>query len=447
MRPSYAWFARLWGVAVIAHLVAYPAAGEGVTRQAVSLLLAVGAVGLVVRPGDRRLLGAVAGLTLVHAFVEAPVIGNHWVLAALVSAAILVSLTRPDPWGWLAPTGRWMLLGFYSWAAFAKLNTGFFDPVTSCGLAYTNQLLGSWGLPLLPTGWGTAAAAGSALVELSVPVLLLVPRTRRWGVVLGMAFHTLISFDLDQHFYDFTSVLLPLFGLFLPDGTTGKIEERAERMRPAALVGVAAALAVVAGLATVPPLTPLSLRILDTAPFALWIPFASGVVAAVTHGVLHSSARAPDLRLAESGRVGAVVLVGIVVANGLTPYLELKTGYGWNMYANLVTAAGESNHLVIRRTLPLTDVNASAVEIVATDDPGLAAYVGSGWAVPERNLRHYLADRPEATVTFRRDGVDRTVSGAEIGERLPLWAEKLQLFRSVDLRRPPRCQLVWLPAW
>lgn len=323
MRRPYVWFARLWGVGVVAHLVAYPAAGEGLGRAAVALLLAAAAIGLVVRPDDRRLLGAVAGLTPVHAFLEAPVVGNHWVLAALVSVAILVSLSRSDPWGWLAPTGRWMLLGFYSWAAFAKLNTGFFDPATSCGLAYTNQILGSWGLPLLPTGWGLATAVSSALVELSVPVLLLVPRARRWGVVVGMGFHTLISFDLDQHFYDFTSVLLPLFCLFLPDATTAELERRAEAVRPPLLAGLAAALAVLAGVASVGPLTPLTLRILGTAPFVLWIPFAAGLFAVVSRELLRSSAPAPGLGLPERGRAGALALVGIVIANGLTPYLEL----------------------------------------------------------------------------------------------------------------------------
>jgi len=261
-----------------------------------------------------------------------------------------------------------------------------------------------------------------------------------------MAFHTLISFDLDQHFYDFTSLLFALFGLFLPEEATGRLGERAGRLRPPALAAVAGLLAVLLGVSVLPT-SVLTVRILETAPFVAWIPFATGVVVAVVREVLAPDPGPVSLRLPAQGRAAAAVLVGVVVANGFTPYLELKTGYGWNMYANLVTADGESNHLVIRRTLPLTDVNASAVEIVATDDPGLAGYVGTGWAVPERNLRHYLADHPDTTVTFRRDGVERTATGAELGERLPLWAEKFQLFRSLDLHRPPRCQLTWLPAW
>ena len=50
-------------------------------------------------------------------------------------------------------------------------------------------------------------------------------------------------------------------------------------------------------------------------------------------------------------RVGHVVFLLVpllVVANGLTPYLELKTGFGWNMYANLRTVDGESNHSSFR---------------------------------------------------------------------------------------------------
>lgn len=450
MRPAAVWFARLWGVGIVAHLLANPAVGrDGAGIRVAAVVGGAAAIGLVLRPSDRRLLGLVSGLTLVHAFLEAPFIGNHWVLAAAISVAILVSLAQPDPWAWFAPTARWMLLGFYAWAAFNKLNAGFFDPTTSCGLAYTNQLLGSWGLPLVPAGGGAAvaSAAGTALVELSVPVLLMIPRTRRWGVMLGMAFHGLISFDLDQHFFDFTSLLLALFGLFLADETAERLDGRV-RLSGWVKGLVAGTLGVLVVVASVAPVTLVTIRLLETGMFVTWIPFLTWVLAAVfIEVVIRGGEASRELRLPSPGRVPAAVLVGLVVLNGLTPYLELKTGYGWNMYANLVTAGGESNHFVIRRTFPLTDGNADPVMILATDDLGLAAYIDSGWALPERNLRHYLADRPEATVTYEQAGVVRTGTGAELGERLPLWSEKLQLFRSIETRRPPRCQLVWLPAW
>ena len=58
------------------------------------------------------------------------------------------------------------------------------------------------------------------MTELSVPVLLAFTRTRRVGVLLALVFHTIISLDFDQHFYDFTAALVMLLCLFLPETTT-----------------------------------------------------------------------------------------------------------------------------------------------------------------------------------------------------------------------------------
>jgi hypothetical protein len=49
---------------------------------------------------------------------------------------------------------------------------------------------------------------------------------RHAGVLLGLAFHGLVSLDVAQHFYDFTAVLLALFVLFLSED----VGEAAERM-------------------------------------------------------------------------------------------------------------------------------------------------------------------------------------------------------------------------
>ena len=96
-----------------------------------------GRVLLVARPWDLALV-ATASLTIAVAVAEAPYIGNHWLLAALISVALLISVFKRDSWGWFSLTARWMLLGFYAWAAFNKLTEGFFDATASCGLFYAN---------------------------------------------------------------------------------------------------------------------------------------------------------------------------------------------------------------------------------------------------------------------------------------------------------------------
>src|SRR5690606_25004079 len=64
----------------------------------------------------------------------------------------------------------------------------------------------------------------------------------------------------------------------------------------------------------------------------------------------------------------------LAALNGLTPYLEVKTAYGWNMYSNLSMVDGKSNHFVFRAGLPLTDEQSDVVEITSSPDPRLQFY-------------------------------------------------------------------------
>lgn len=445
MVASWRWFARCFGVAVIAHLAGNPAGWRGdefggsPPLVAVSAALGVLAFVLVARPG-RRALGTTAALVLASLWWELPVSSNHWLLVGFVAVAVLISLTMRDPWAWFFVTGRWILLGFYSFAAFAKLNTGFLDPSVSCGVFYANQSLASFGLPTFEgdSVLGTLAIAGPVMTELSVPILLAFTRTRRVGVLVALAFHTIISLDFDQHFYDFTAALVMLLCLFLPDATTAALEGRASRLSRLRVVALTVAVAVVVA-SLLPPVPPavLVVRLLG---FGLWVPVALWLIVGVArHGIGPSS-----LQMRLPG-VSARLLVTVVVANGLTPYLEVKTALGFNMYANLVTVAGESNHLVVRRTLHLSHVQDDLLQVVRSNDPDLALYAEDGYLVPERNLLDYLARHPEVAVLVRDEEGERTLD-ADDGVEVPLVVGKLMAFRAVDEQAPPRCQAKWLPA-
>jgi hypothetical protein len=444
MGDPWRWFARTFGIAVVAHLagnppISRPDGAWPTALIAVSAAMGLLAVLLIVRP-SRLVLGSTAALVLGSVWLEAPFLSNHWLLAGFVAAAVLISLVHRDPWTWFSVTGRWILLGFYCFAAFAKLNTGFFDPAVSCGVFYANQSLGSFGWPAIGphNPVATLTIVGTVMTEMSVPILLAFTRTRRVGVLVALTFHTIISLDFDQHFYDFTAVLVMLLCLFLPESTLGGLEAKAARRGLGLTAGVSVSLLVV--VAAVVPQSTATTNILRLLPFVAWIPFAVWLIVTVARGGI---GRTP-LPMRLPGLV-AWALVGLVVANGLTPYLELKTAYGFNMYANLVTVAGESNHVVVRRTLHLTDVQDHLLTVVETDDPELARYAADGYLVPERNLLDYLARHPSTSVVVSDEDGQRTLDGTD-GVRLPVLAQKFQLFRAVDTREPPRCQAAWLPA-
>lgn len=440
-------FARMWAAAALAHLAGNPFYGDVWPRPSVVgvALLAVGVVAVVVlaRPGRRAML-VLAAAVLLSAALEAPMLSNHWLLAAAVSLAYIAAAGRGELF---APAARWTLVVFYAFAAFAKLNTGFLDPTTSCAVFYTNQALTAARLPALPPAGAAAAAVivATVLAEVAVPVLLAMPLTRHAGVLLGVAFHGLVSLDVAQHFYDFTAVLLALFVLFLAEdvgaAAARMIASVPERWRGLGSAGVAAfGLAVT--VANVTPLGPGGTWVLKWGSFAAWVPY----LAVMTWLTIHARAVVrPSWRLTP----GTAIVVGLVIVNGLTPYLELKTAYGFNMYANLVTTNGRSNHLLVGRTLPVRRDQERPVEIVFSSDRGLRRYTAQGYLIPWPSFRAYLAARPDVAVVYRRNGetlsLQRASDRPELVAPVPWWWRWMPL-RAIDSRDPPRCQAGFLPA-
>lgn len=437
--PAPRWFALLFALAVATHLIGNPP-GRSMALRIAAVALAVAALILVRRPASRRAWAAVASLVLLTAWLEAPVLGNHWLLAAAFAAAVLVAVVRDRPWCWLGTIVRLMFVAFYAFAAFAKLNTAFLDPAVSCAVFYANQGLAAWGLTTLPDSGAVAMlpVVAALAVELSVPVLLLVPRSRSAGVALAVLFHYVISLDIGQHFYDFTAVLLVGLMAFASDDVTGTIAAWYDRDRRRAAL-VAGVWAVLVALVVLPLGAP-GVVAARVGVLLLWIPTGAAIVW-LTVRALQRPAAVPLRPLG----IAALVLLGLVVVNGASPYLGIRTATGWNMYANLVTVGERANHLVVPAGVALA--TPSYVEVTATDDAQLRGYVDDGWLVPERNLRHHLAGRPSATVTYvRSDGTQVSGTGAELGRRTPEVVRRLLPLRAVDRSTPARCQALWLPA-
>lgn len=439
----FEWFQRFWGIAVLAHIIGNPRVGQVIPDPS-ALGIATLATGLVaiiaiLQPYDRRILLALAALVPVTLFFEAPVLSNHWMLMGMISLALLAAVLSSDSWNWFSSTARGMHLVFYGFAAFAKLNSGFFDPSVSCAVVFTNQSLSAAGLPVVQADSIVAAALPylTAGIELAIPLLLLRRSTRILGVVVALGFHAVLSFDLDQHIYDFTGALIPLFLLWLPDSITARLGRPLPRRLKAMLGGT---LAVFLGASIAPP-GRVNYILLTDGFFILWIPAMVSLVVWVA-----SRWRQGTDRTFRPKSPLAWALVALVFFNGLTPYLEVKTANAWNMYSNLAVIDGDSNHLIFRRGLPLSGGHRDPVEILATDDPGLSSYIDSGYLLPRRNFFDYLADHPDVEVDYRQGDQIRSATGADIGVRQPLLLEKFAFLRAIDSEDPVRCKQVWRPA-
>jgi hypothetical protein len=447
MTASARVFAAMWGVATVAHLAGNWRYEDILPEPSLIgvLLTVAGLLGtaVIVKPHEWTII-ALSATILVVAILEAPLLGNHWLLAGFVSLAYLVSRAR---WGPFERAARWIVVLFYGWAAFSKLNSGFFDPATSCSLFYANQSLGEIGLGPIgassPLGW--TMLFGCAVVELSVVPLLLVRQTRPYGVLLAVAFHGIVSLDLAQHFYDFTAVLLPLFVLYLPTEFADRLELPFRSMKPSVrrlLVVVVATVGLGVTLASVTPLTDFTAGFLQKGSFLWWVPYLALVV---------WSAAGAAKPVSLSWRIGpaATVVAGLVFLNGLTPYLELKTNYSWNMYSNLVTLNGKSNHLLIRRTLPLRSGHEDLVEVIVSGDTELQRYAEEGYLLPWPSFLYYLMKHPEVAVVYKRGGVTRGVARAgdmpELTQPVPWWWRWMPL-RSIKADCPDECQSTMMTA-
>jgi hypothetical protein len=148
--------------------------------------------------------------------------------------------------------------------------------------------------------------------------------------------------------------------------------------------------------------------------------------------------------------ITAVLVVALMVLNGLSPYLELKSATGFNMYANLSTVAGETNHLIVPQTLEVRGDHSHLATVVSTDSEDLSDYIADELSLPIANLRNYLAANPNTSISFYYAGelitLDRAGDHPEWLDAQPWYIKKLLLFRAVPSGDVQSCQIAWLPA-
>ena len=460
-------FAMTWAAATLFHVWGRSGRITDIvtnwtTVAALQALAGIVAIVVLVRPRSHGPLLALAAIGPVSAWFEAPLLGNHWLVAAFVDVALLLAYVARGPAQFeqtFLTLARWVLIGFYSFAAFAKLNHAFFAPEVSCATFYFDELAKSMHLTVHSQaggGWTHLVPFGVAGAELSIPILLLVRRTRHIGVVVGLAFHGIIAVDQTHLFADFSSVLDALFILFLPATFSTYVfrqfrqlsADAQERLRALVIVGSA----ILLGMQLYGRGDQVSRFFFDGQGWA-WVSYDVALLVLVV-GYVRAVRPEPlerPLRFSDGGvPLWLAVVPALVIFNGLTPYLELRTAYAFNMYANLETVDGNSNHFLVTRTLPVSGIQADRVRIVATSDTGLQLYIGEAFDLPFLQLRDYLSRHRDVALTYIRGGVQHTVAHASddpgLVRPVPSWESKLFAFRALDQNDPPRCQPAFLPA-
>jgi hypothetical protein len=462
-------FAFLWAVAAIFHVLGPSGRATRVIAHPTTLgishaLLAICAIWLLTRPTRNVPLLLLAGLGLITAGLEAPILGNHWLVAAFVNLALLLCVLVS---GWsggidrvqlakvFLPLARWCGLLFYAFAAFAKLNSDFFDTAVSCSAFYFDETVRSFGLVAPVTvgagGLATFLPVATAMIELSVPVLLLIRRTRAFGVVLGLGFHSVVALDRVHPFIDFSAILAALFVLFLPSQFASKATDYLQGRGARLLIYWMAAAVVVLAAQWVGGNAVLVL-VSSSGTWLVWYVFDAVLLLGVALWLARHRGQTLDqpFKLRDKGPIWLAAVPVLLVINGLLPYVELRTGYAYTMYSNLRMVDGRSNHLIVRASLPLAGRQADLVKVVSSNDPGLAQYSTYNYLLPWDSFRTYLAKHPGAAVTYERSGKRHVVKRASDDRELitspPMLVRKLLAMRAVDNNDHTRCQDGFLPA-
>ncbi|MEZ5276233.1 MAG: hypothetical protein R3F07_07635 [Opitutaceae bacterium] len=420
-------FNLLWAIGTLAHVLRKTRPNE----HAVWLLI-IAAVLVLDRPSSRLRLGMLATTYLVYFWTTMPWIGNHAHMMAFVNLGILAALAVD--WvrrrggacgGWPLPVRyiRLTVLLSYGAAALAKLNSGFFAVETSCAVGMAYKALAALGVApgSLPAGVEAVLPYGIAGLELLIPVLLFVPGGRRTGIVVVVVFHFIMSFSPSATAIDFTLVLLALVFLFFPQPTASRVFADAGRLpgrliRP--LVAKRTALFIVAAFVLAVAQWSGKASLLDNRN---WILLA---VATLVLGplFLHYAMKTPSFRFPlwrpgpERGTplvVGIAfgLLVAIQLANCAAPYLGSKNLGTFTMYSNLRTEGGVSNHFLIPRW-PGKARQDDLVEIIDSSSEWLCGIRDVGQLISWHELRRILVDYPDASLTYRRGGVETRLERA-----------------------------------
>lgn len=398
--------------------------------------LTLAALAVMVLPAA-PLLGLLAALHVATVVQHLPAVYNHWFFGGLVSLTLLLASGAawwrgrgvPPRAGAIlpaafAPAARWSLLLLYFLSGLHKLNADFFDPVVSCAPVLYRGLRA--GVPLLPDApvMGPLVIGLTVLLELGLPVLLLVPRTRRIGVAAGILFHVLMA---AAGYPRFSATGLALLALFLPS---------LPRPGPAFRAAAVATLLVAA------------LLVPDHRD-ALFLWATLGLCGGLLALCLVPAAGDPGKRAMWRPALPAMLGPALILCSGVTPYLGLATDRAFSMYSNLRTEGGRSNHFLIPAQWQIASYQRDLVALLESNAPPLARLASDRMVIPWAELRARLTEATASpgrvSLTYLRNGRRYEVGSAASDSVLALPVSRLGLkfmrFRPVEPAGPRRCSV------
>ncbi len=437
--------------------------GHGAWGIALGCGATLAAAALLARPRSTPRLVLLLLVWTAHKVQAMPAVPNHILFTSIVNLTLLTALLVHAVRGrrrsversldeLAAPPIRAGVIVLYGFAVLHKLNADYFDPAVSCGPQLFREMADH--LPLLPTGTWVEwpGIIGSLVAEAAIGLLLIFRRTRALAIAIGLLFHGLLVFHLNLYVASFTALVFSLFALCLPLPYVERIT-RWRPLQPAARYApLAIAMLVLIGIAGLAwgrgADTPEELRTLVAATVGPLMRVAVTLYAAaiVVLGLRLLWTVKPfpvGDTVFRFGHPVFVVVPVLLLFNGFSPYLGLKTQTSFSMFSNLRTELRSTNHFFMPVGLRLAGYQEQMVIVEETTSPALQVHCSAKEWIPLFELRRAAAEDTSADfrVVYRHVGDTQRIVAARTGEADPLAAEvfdapsllqrKLILFRPV----------------
>lgn len=419
---------------------------------------------------------ALAGYVVVSTGVvitHLPAASNHFMIALLVNLvlttcaiAVLLSRSRSNATRdeirerWLqlvfTPVGLTIVI-VYFFTVFHKLNTSFFDPKVSCTGALLRSAFRKQGLatPQIPGKIILLTAVLTVLFETLICICIAVPRLRRWGILVGVAFHLTLIWG---EFYEFATFMFAIYILLLPRESFGRIPN-IETWRLLALIGWLIH-AMVSMITYGSAEGPMGLR-WHTIKVMIWLVAVMPIILPVLKANFsRGTPIAPERWRLRPAWLLVVPLLAFF--NGSTSYLGLKTVANYSMFSNLRTEEGRTNHFIpavsalevtgiVRDTVDIQELRFPKTDVGPLANPKRSAYwlqKHMRWAERKSVLRLPWLELQRAAnlwkdagienvyIRYTHNGINRESGNASADPELAVPLSKvtkvLQAFRAIQ---------------
>ena len=227
-------FAMLWA---IVHLVELLSLTYFWTASPPGYFVAILSFWVLWNPDSVASLAALCAVSNYKIWMEMPFIPNHVLLEFLQNSLVLAAAFQAfikrgggaECFRDFARPVRLQVILIYHLAFLQKLNWDFLNPESSCATLMYYQIVDQ--LPLkrtiLPFSLvGYLTVYGALITEAAIPTLLMIPRTRHVGCLLGFAFHTLLGFHQNPGAFGFSIYMMPALFLFLSSEAVSSVGTR-----------------------------------------------------------------------------------------------------------------------------------------------------------------------------------------------------------------------------